>query len=55
MAAAVAMSAVTALAKEEDGPAFRKGANSKVEKNFAAIRHALGQAGLDNGRLSVAG
>ena len=51
----MAMPAVAALTDEEGSTAFRKGAKLLMENNFLEIRHAYGQAGLDNGRLSVAG
>jgi hypothetical protein len=51
----VAMPAVAALTDEEGRTAFRKRAKLLMENNFLEIRHAYGQAGLDNGRLSVAG
>jgi hypothetical protein len=50
---AIAMVAGTTLTKEEGRVAFR--ASFVKENDFVEIRHAYGQAGLDNGRVSVAG
>jgi len=50
---AIAMVAGAAFADEEGCVAFRAG--SVKENDFVEIRHAYGQAGLDNGRVSVAG
>jgi len=47
------MPAVAALADEEGLATFR--ANPMMENDFFEIRHAGAQAGLDNGRVSVAG
>lgn len=52
---AVAMPAVAALTDEEGRTAFRQAAKLLIENDFVEIRHAYGQAGLDNGRVSVAG
>jgi len=51
--AAVPVAAITALADEEGCLAFA--AKSEPEDHFVEIRHGCGQAGLDKGKLSVAG
>jgi hypothetical protein len=53
LSTAIAMVTGTALAEEEGCVAFR--ASFVKENDFVEIRHARGQAGLDNGRVSVAG
>ena len=53
--AAVAMSAVAPLADGKGGAALGESASPVIKNHFAAIRHACVQAGLDNGRVSVAG
>ena len=52
---AVAMSAVASLADGKGGTAFWESASPLIKNDFVAIRHACVQAGLDNGRVSVAG
>lgn len=51
--AAIAMVAGATFAEKEGCLAFR--ASFVKENDFVEIRHARGQAGLDNGRVSVAG
>jgi len=53
LAAAIAMVAGAALADGEGSAALR--ASLEMENDFLEIRHAYPQAGLDNGRVSVAG
>lgn len=50
---AIAVVAGATLTDEEGCVALR--ASSVKENNFVEFRHAYGQAGLDNGRVSVAG
>jgi hypothetical protein len=50
---AIAMVTGATLTEEEGCVAF--GARLVNENDFVEIRHAYGQAGLDNGRVSVAG
>jgi hypothetical protein len=52
--AAIALSAITAGAKEEHRAAFAVLANSLPENHFAMNRHAPPQAALDNGNGFVA-
>lgn len=51
---AVAMPAVAALTDDERRTTFSESAKLLVENHFLES-HAYGQAGLDNGRVSVAG
>jgi|SRR5215471_1497101 len=51
---AVAMPAVASIADGEGSAAVGESASPLIERDFAEIRHACAQAGLDNGRFSVA-